>query len=154
MLSPLLDPLSPILSPCFSGDAFLPTHSHLNTLALPHFGEMRLQRAKGFSYWCRQYHPLLYMWLELWDPPCILFGWWFSLWELWGCLVGWYCCSPYGVATPSAPPVHSLTPSPLGSGCSVVWLAVSILICISQALAEPLRRHPYQTPVDKHSCLR
>ena len=22
--------------------------------------------------------------LEPWVPPCILFGWWFNFWELWG----------------------------------------------------------------------
>jgi hypothetical protein len=31
-----------------------------------------------------QGHPLLHMRLEPWVPPCVLFGWWFSLWELWG----------------------------------------------------------------------
>jgi hypothetical protein len=45
-------------------------------------------------------HPLLHMRLEPWVPPCILLGWWFSPWELWGSLVGWYCCSSYGVANP------------------------------------------------------
>jgi hypothetical protein len=40
----------------------------------------------------QQGHPLLHMWLEPWGPPCVLFGWWFSPWELWaGGLVGWYC---------------------------------------------------------------
>ena len=32
----------------------------------------------------QQGHPLLHMCLEPWVPPCILFGWWFSPWELWG----------------------------------------------------------------------
>jgi hypothetical protein len=33
-----------------------------------------------------QDHPLLHMQLE----PCVLFGWWFSPWELWGiCLSAW-----------------------------------------------------------------
>ena len=40
------------------------------------------------------------------------------------------------------PSVLSLTP-PLGSLCSVRWLASSIHICIGQALAEPLRRQLY-----------
>jgi hypothetical protein len=36
---------------------------------------------------------------------CILFGWWFSPWELWGWGWGWglagcYCHSSYGVANP------------------------------------------------------
>jgi hypothetical protein len=40
---------------------------------------------------------------------------------------------------PSAPSVLHLTP-PLGSLCSVQWLAASIHICIGQDLTEPLRR--------------
>jgi hypothetical protein len=40
----------------------------------------------------RQGHPLLHMQLKPWVPPCVLFGWWFSPWELWGRLVGCYCC--------------------------------------------------------------
>ena len=32
--------------------------------------------------------------------PCIILGWWFSPWMLWGCLVGRYCCSSYEVANP------------------------------------------------------
>jgi hypothetical protein len=43
-----------------------------------------------------QWRPLLHMQLE----PCIFLGWWLSPWELLGCLVGWYCCSSYGVANP------------------------------------------------------
>jgi len=35
----------------------------------------------------RQGHPLLHMQLEPWVYPCVLFEWWFSLWELWG--FGW-----------------------------------------------------------------
>jgi hypothetical protein len=45
-----------------------------------------------------------------------------------------------GLQTPS---VLSLTP-PLVSLCSVWWLAVSIRICVCQALTEPLREHLYQ----------
>ena len=29
-------------------------------------------------------HTLLHMWLEPWNPLCVLFGLWFSSWELWG----------------------------------------------------------------------
>jgi hypothetical protein len=43
---------------------------------------------------------------------------------------------------PSAPSVLPLT-SPLGSLCSVQWLAASICIYIGQDLAEPLRRQLY-----------
>jgi hypothetical protein len=51
--------------------------------------------------------------------------------------------------TPLAPCVLSLAP-PLGTLCSVQWMAVSIYFCICQALAEPLRRELYQAPVSKH----
>jgi len=56
---------------------------------------------------------------------------------------------PKGLQSPSAPTVHSLAPL-LGSPCSVQWLAVSIHICICQALAESLRRQLYQAPTSKH----
>ena len=38
--------------------------------------------------------------LEPWVPPCVLLGWWFSPWELWGGLVWWYSYSSYGVTNP------------------------------------------------------
>jgi hypothetical protein len=56
---------------------------------------------------------------------------------------------PMGLKNPSAPSVPSPTPVS-GTPRSVQWLAVSILLCICQALAEPLRRQPYQTLVSKH----
>jgi hypothetical protein len=31
----------------------------------------------------QQGYPLLHMWLEPWVLPYVLFGWWFSPWELW-----------------------------------------------------------------------
>ena len=46
---------------------------------------------------------------------------------------------PMGLQTPSAPSVLSLILS-LETLCSVQELAVSIRLCICQALAEPLRR--------------
>jgi hypothetical protein len=46
----------------------------------------------------QQGHPLLLMGLEPWIPSCVLFGWWFTSWELWSRgLVGWYGCSSYGL---------------------------------------------------------
>jgi hypothetical protein len=66
-----------------------------------------------------------------------------------GCLVGSYCCSSYGLQTPSAPSVLSLTP-PLGTLSSVQWLAVSICLCFCQALAGPLRRQSYQVSISKY----
>jgi hypothetical protein len=59
-----------------------------------------------------------------------------------GGLVGWFCCS-CDFQTLSAPSILSLT-SPVGNPCSVQWLAVSICLCICQALAGPLRKQLYQ----------
>jgi hypothetical protein len=56
---------------------------------------------------------------------------------------------PERLQTPSGPSVFSLTP-PLWTLWLVQWLAASILLCICQALAEPLRRQTYQAPVSKH----
>jgi hypothetical protein len=54
-----------------------------------------------------------------------------------------------GLQTPSAPSVLSVT-SPLGTRCSVQWLAASIRLCICQTPAGPLRRQLYQAPVSMH----
>jgi hypothetical protein len=53
-----------------------------------------------------------------------------------------------GLQTPSAPWVLSLAP-PLGTLCSVQWMAVSMHFLICQALTESLRRQLYQAPVSK-----
>jgi hypothetical protein len=75
----------------------------------------------------RQGHPLLHMQLESWVPPCVLFDWWFSPWELWGGLIGSSC----GVATPFSsfsPFSNSFIGSPMFSpmvGCKhphLYWL--------------------------------
>jgi hypothetical protein len=71
-------------------------------------------------------------------PPCILFGWWFSPWELW---VIFDIALPMGLQSPLAPSVLTLA-LPLGSPGSVPWLGVSIYICISQMLVEPLMGQP------------
>jgi hypothetical protein len=56
----------------------------------------------------RQGHPLLHMQLEPWVPSCVLFGWWFSPWELcWVWLVD--VVLPMELQTPSAPSVLPLT---------------------------------------------
>ena len=49
------------------------------------------------------------MQLEPWVPPCVLFGSWFSPWELWYL---WLVdiVLPMGLQTPSAPSVLPLTP--------------------------------------------
>ena len=89
------------------------------------------------------------MYLEPWVPPFVLFGWWFSSWELWVVWLVDIVVLPMGLQTSSAPWVLSLTPS-LCILCSVQWLAMSIFLCNCQALAEPLRRQLYQAPVSKH----
>jgi hypothetical protein len=83
-------------------------------------------------------HPLLHMQLEPWVPPCVLLGWWFSPWELWGYWLVYIVFPPMDLQTPSALWVLFLAPS-LGTLCSVPWMAVSIHVCVCQALAEPLR---------------
>jgi hypothetical protein len=65
-----------------------------------------------------------------------LFGWWFSLCELWGFWLVDIAFLPMGLQTSSAPSLLSLTP-PLGTPCSVQWLAAKIHLCICQALSEP-----------------
>ena len=81
--------------------------------------------------------------------PWVLFGQWFSLWELLQVWLVVIVVLPMGLQSPSAPSAFSLTP-PLESPCSVQWLAASICICIGQALAEPLRKQLYQAPDSKH----
>jgi hypothetical protein len=78
-------------------------------------------------------------------PPCVLFGWFFSPWEFW--LVD-IVTLPMELKMPSVPSVLSLIP-PLGTQCSDHWLALSIYLCICQALAEPLRRKPNLAPLCK-----
>jgi hypothetical protein len=70
----------------------------------------------------------------------------FSSLELWGVLVGLYCCSSYGAAKPFS--FLSTFSSP--SLYSVQWMTVSIHFCICQALEETLRRQLYQASVSKH----
>jgi hypothetical protein len=92
------------------------------------------------------------MQLKPWVSPCVFFGW-FSPWELWAgyreresvwliLLFFLWGCKPlqFLQSSPLTPPLVSLC----------LWLAASICIYIGKALAEPLRRHPYQVPVSKH----
>jgi hypothetical protein len=91
----------------------------------------------------------IHSWSHGYPPPRVLFSLGFSPWSFGGS--GWLIIVflPMGLQTTSAPTGLALT-SPLGSLCSVQWLAVSIHICIGQDLAEPLRRQLYQAPVSKH----
>ena len=89
------------------------------------------------------------MQLEPQVPTCVFFDWWFSPKDLWGFWLVHTDVPPMGLQTPSAPWILSLPPS-LGTLCSVQWMTVNIHFCICQALAEPLRRQLYQSPVNKH----
>jgi hypothetical protein len=69
--------------------------------------------------------------------PCVLFGWWFSPWELWGIWLVDIVGPPMGLQTPSATSVLPLTP-PLGSlAQSDGWLQVfaSVLVRLWQSLS-------------------
>jgi hypothetical protein len=54
------------------------------------------------------------MQLESWIPTWVLFGWWFSPWNLWGVWLVDIVVLPVGLLAPSAPSVIILTP-PLGT---------------------------------------
>jgi hypothetical protein len=56
-------------------------------------------------------HPLLLTQLEPSVSPCVLFGCWFSPWELWGYWIVHIVVPPMGLQTASTPQVISLAPS-------------------------------------------
>jgi hypothetical protein len=83
---PSRNPISHPPSPCFyEGSSHPPIHScltslpwHSPTLEPQAFTEPMTSPPTD----ARKGHPLLHMQLEPWIPPCVLFGWWFSPWEL------------------------------------------------------------------------
>ena len=89
------------------------------------------------------------MWLELWVPQCVLLGWWFSPWELWGIWLVDIVVLPMGLQTPSALSVIPLALA-LVFLCLIQSLAACIHICIGQDLAESLRTQLYQAPFSKY----
>ena len=129
----------------------LPTHYCFSALAFPYSGVLSLHWTKGLSsHWCptrpssATYAARAMGSLHVY----VLFGWWFSSWELWGVWLVDNVVLSMRLQTASALSVLSLVP-PLGNLCSVQWLAESIHLCICQALAEPLRRQLYQASVCK-----
>jgi hypothetical protein len=57
--------------------AYQPTHTCFLALAFPYTGpraSLHIDNRLG--------HPQLHMQLEPWVPPCVFFGWWFSLREI------------------------------------------------------------------------
>ena len=145
-------PRTPILStlPCFYDS--IPPPIHPLPLTCPpitlHWGIETSQDQRTTTD-VQQGHPWLHMQLEPCFPPCVLFVWWFSPRELWRIWLVHIVVPPMGLQPHSTPSVLYLSP-PLGNLCSVPWLAVSIPLCICQALAEPLRRQLYLAPVSKH----
>jgi hypothetical protein len=73
---------------------------------------------------------MLHIQMELRVPLCLLFGWGFSAWQLWGSghLVGAYCCS-MELQTHLAASVLALT-FPLESPQSVAWLYSSTSVFV------------------------
>ena len=145
MLSPFLtskpgNPLSHPLSPSFSEGVSPLTHSGLPALAFPYTGTLSLPRIKASPPTdALKGHTVLHMELEPRVSLCVLFGWWFSPWELWGVWLVDIVLLPLRLQNTSALWVLSLA-TPLGTLCSVQWLAESLHLCICQALAEPPRR--------------
>jgi hypothetical protein len=79
----------------------------------------------------QQGHPLPHTWTVPWVPPCVLFGWLSSAWELQGSWPIDTVAPSMWLQTPSAPSI----PSPTLPSCtphSVQWLAASICLCICQ----------------------
>ena len=73
---------------------------------------------------------MLNMQVDPWVPPCVLFGWWITLWELWGrAPVSYTVVLPMGLQSISDSSALALA-CPLGS----LGMAASIHICIVQAL--------------------
>jgi hypothetical protein len=143
--------LFPLLKPSFL-PSFLLTNTHIPTFLSWHSPTLEhraftVPRSSALID-AQQSHPLLHMQLESWIPLCVLFGWWFSPWKIWGY---WMVCIV-------VPLMRLQTPQLLGSFLELLhwgpcaqsngWL--NIHLCICQVLAKPLRRQLYQAPVSKH----
>jgi hypothetical protein len=145
--NPLYHPPSPAAMRVFPQ---VPTHSCLPTLTFPYIAALSLHRTSASpTIYAQQRNPLLHMNLETWVSPPVLLGWWFSPWNLWESWLFDIVVFPMRLQTPSAPSVFSLT-LPLGTQCSVQWLASSTHHCICQALTEHLKKQLYHTPVSMH----
>jgi hypothetical protein len=100
---PISHPLSPAFMRVFPHP---PTHSHLPPTHSSTVGHQTFTGPRASSpIDARQSHPLLHRWLEPWVPPCVLFGWRFSPWELWGVWLVDSVVLPMVWQTPSAPSV-------------------------------------------------
>jgi hypothetical protein len=142
---PSTSPLSPPPSPCLRESPpplaypLLPQSGP----AFPCSGSSSLHRTKGLpSQWCQIRQSYATYLAGAMGTTCVLFGWWFSSWELWRVWLVDIAVLPMRLQTPSAPTVLALTP-PLRSSHSVQCLALYNWICIGLALAETLRKQLY-----------
>jgi hypothetical protein len=126
----------------------LPTNSHLTSLLSPFSGTPTFHSTKGLpSHWCHMRQSFATYVAGTMDLPTL----WLEVWSMRAlrCLINWYCCSFYGIQSPSVPSVLLLA-LPIWFLGSDQWLAVSICIFLNQVLAELLRGQLYQAPVSKH----
>jgi len=103
-----------------------PAHQHLSSL-----GHKASTGLNPSSPKALQGSPLLQMVLGTGIFSCMLLGFLFSLWELWGPWFSWHCCSSYGVMIPfgSFSPSNSSILVPDFN--PMVWLQVSAFVSVS-----------------------
>jgi hypothetical protein len=115
-----------------------PTHFCFPSLSFPYTGALNTLRHMAFSSHDVQRGPSLpHMRPAPWIPPCVLFVWWSSSWELQGVWPVDTVAPSMGLRCPSAASVPSPT-SPSGTLSSIQWLFVSICLCSCQALIKKL----------------
>ena len=120
------------------------THSYLAALAFPYTRALSLHRTKGFSshrcktrpssttYAAGAVGPSMYnLWLVVYSLRAL------------GCLIGWYCCSTYGVANPFNSFSHCPNLSTGVTMLSSMFGCTCICICIGTTLTGPLRGQLY-----------
>jgi hypothetical protein len=89
---PFITPLSPTPSPCLYEGAHQSSHlllpQHPSVFPYPESSSLHMTKELP-SQWCltRPSSDTYPAGVTGTCPPCILFGWWFSPWELWGS--GW-----------------------------------------------------------------
>jgi hypothetical protein len=129
-------------SPCFYEGVPTPTHPHSLLSNSPTLGYQAFTGPRTSPPTdAQQGHPLLHMWLEPWVPPCVLFVLWFTPWELWEGGSSWLILVFFLWGYKPLQLLYCfLTPAlwgpPWGSCSQPKWLAMSISLCICQALAD------------------
>jgi hypothetical protein len=89
-----------------------PTHSCLSTPVFPSPGSSSLHRTNGLlSQWCQMRPSSATYPAGAMGTPCVLFGWWFSSWELWRVWLVDIVVLPMRLQTPSASIFLALTSS-------------------------------------------